>query len=933
MSFIGGVARVKTEQHDETQLDGPINEGIEAKSMQDHDAMPHVFTEGTLIPVKQRDLLTFSYLEKMRKIRDPDLWQSFCERILPLLDDLESACRSIASSRNLQPALKTAASHWVHRICDLRHRAKRSHQTVIGVLGNTGDGKSSTINALLDEESLLPTSCMRACTAVATEISYNHDEDEQNPYRAEIDFISREEWVREVNILLMEFLADETEEKEDLDPESEAAKALAKVQAVYPSMTIQDLATSTSAQLADHPNITRLLGTTMTLKCDNAQNIREEVQPYVDSKDKDDDTAAYWPLVKVVRIFTKAKVLSNGITIVDLPGHQDWDAARAAVASNYIKSCSGIWVVAPINRAVDNKTAKDIMSNSIKRQLKLDGAFSALTIICSKTDDMAINSGLESMKSRLNKDTKDAWIQVQAIDRRIKALEKDLKVVRGCRKQARTATDDATERLAKRARTEPPDNQAKDLALETSMDLADDSATNSDPNAKKHEELAELKLEKKQLMYQVHARLIRRRNELSREAVKKHLAKSFRDLDRQDAANSDAHSQAIGEPRDYDEMSILTPVFCTSSHVYQKMQGLVANDDETTPGFDTEEDTEIPQLQAHAQKLTEELRIAKYQEVLNDICQVLNSIAIWARDTAETRATIDGEHLKGMLIRLQTDINGDVEDCLDNLHLKAETILYAQMTRLSSNASRAAVPTALRWCHMNHSTLRATFIRQGTWKLHNFNEDLVKPIKENIAQTWANFFQFSIPSVLDNFSVSTTQRLSTFHEQVIKQLGVHDNDHDESPTIMQLNQQLKLHKEKLVRIAAQSRNGVDEAQKDASRALTPPIAEEMAPGYEECGQIHGTGSVKKMHARIQEYILNRKIKMFRTAIRNVKEVLEDGLETVGEDMTAEIRNLAATMHGDYMLALAEKRESARRIEEASKRGMMEFLEHAGEQFR
>ena len=46
-------------------------------------------------------------------------------------------------------------------------------RTIIGVVGNTGAGKSSVINAMLDEERLVPTNCMRACTAVVTEISYN----------------------------------------------------------------------------------------------------------------------------------------------------------------------------------------------------------------------------------------------------------------------------------------------------------------------------------------------------------------------------------------------------------------------------------------------------------------------------------------------------------------------------------------------------------------------------------------------------------------------------------------------------------------------------------------------------------------------------------------------------------------------------------------
>jgi hypothetical protein len=74
----------------------------------------------------------------------------------------------------------------------------------------------------------------------------------------------------------------------------------------------------------------------------------------------------YWPLIKVVRIYTKAAALATGACLVDLPGVQDSNAARAAVAENYMKSCTGLWIVAPITRAVDDKTAKTLLGNSFR---------------------------------------------------------------------------------------------------------------------------------------------------------------------------------------------------------------------------------------------------------------------------------------------------------------------------------------------------------------------------------------------------------------------------------------------------------------------------------------------------------------------------------------------------------------------------------------
>ncbi len=41
-----------------------------------------------------------------------------------------------------------------------------------------------------------------------------------------------------------------------------------------------------------------------------------------------------------------------------------------------MKECTGLWIVAPINRAVDDKAAKSLLGESFKRQLKMDGGFS-----------------------------------------------------------------------------------------------------------------------------------------------------------------------------------------------------------------------------------------------------------------------------------------------------------------------------------------------------------------------------------------------------------------------------------------------------------------------------------------------------------------------------------------------------------------------------
>lgn len=94
------------------------------------------------------------------------------------------------------------AESWLQQVESVRALAVKN-RTVVGVVGNTGAGKSSVINAMLEEERLVPTNCMRACTAVVTEMSYNDSTNPAAKYRAEIEFIKPEDWQRELKILFV----------------------------------------------------------------------------------------------------------------------------------------------------------------------------------------------------------------------------------------------------------------------------------------------------------------------------------------------------------------------------------------------------------------------------------------------------------------------------------------------------------------------------------------------------------------------------------------------------------------------------------------------------------------------------------------------------------------------------------------------------------
>ncbi|KAJ4343636.1 hypothetical protein N0V95_006610 [Ascochyta clinopodiicola] len=369
--------------------------------------------------------------------QDPEVLEAGVAAGLNALEEFKQVfVRHATSSPDAQARIES--------IDKLAPQAKRK-KTVVGVVGNTGAGKSSVINAMLDEERLVPTNCMRACTAVVTEMSWNDSNDPFSKYRAEIEFVSRAEWEKEVATLMKEFLTEHgTLARDASDQNSDAGIAWAKFHAVYPKIARDSLQDCTLSDLMAERGLD-VLGTTKKISTAQSHRIYNELQKYVDSKekttkkDKDKDKSRqkssfemeYWPLIKVVKIYTKAPALSTGAVIVDLPGVHDSNAARAAVAQGYIKQCTGLWIVAPITRAVDDKAAKTLLGDSFKTQLKYDGGFSSVTFICSKTDDISLTEAIDTLN--LEEEVESLYEQKRELEQVIEDTKSRIEDLQGLR--------------------------------------------------------------------------------------------------------------------------------------------------------------------------------------------------------------------------------------------------------------------------------------------------------------------------------------------------------------------------------------------------------------------------------------------------------------------------------------------------------------------
>ena len=179
-------------------------------------------------------------------------------------------------------------------------------------------------------------------------------------------------------------------------------------------------------------------------------------------------------------------------------------------------------------------------------------------------------------------------------------------------------------------------------------------------------EISEAERKEKKIQADMAALCIAGRNQYSKGAIQQDYAAGIKELDQELAAEEDEENfNPDNEARDYDEVASNLPVFCVSSRGYQKLQGRLRKDP-SVPGFKKIEETEIPQLQAHCQKLTEAGRTENCKRFLNNLSQLLNSLSLLASSdgsganmSPEQRAR-EERYLEGGFKKLESVSPGDL---------------------------------------------------------------------------------------------------------------------------------------------------------------------------------------------------------------------------------------------------------------------------------
>ncbi|KAI6777846.1 uncharacterized protein J7T54_000555 [Emericellopsis cladophorae] len=239
-----------------------------------------------------------------------------------LMADMENILRGSALH-----AEEESTIHGLHaeavKLAEFQYPSTR----IVGFVGDSGVGKSSLLNSLLDTRALARTSNSgEACTCVATEYHYHPEE----TFNIKTNLFTVEELRDQLRSMLRCYRhfhlhghAMEADEKRDL--ELGAKLAIDTFRAMFHG------------------------------------RLRNEDFLVTDMEDT--------VLEVLSRVYSNATILSTGLILVDLPGLRDLNAARRIITERYLIQCDEIFAVCNIGRAATDEGVSNVFE--LARQARL----------------------------------------------------------------------------------------------------------------------------------------------------------------------------------------------------------------------------------------------------------------------------------------------------------------------------------------------------------------------------------------------------------------------------------------------------------------------------------------------------------------------------------------------------------------------------------
>ncbi|CZR42561.1 uncharacterized protein FPRO_09864 [Fusarium proliferatum ET1] len=579
-----------------------------------------------------------------------------------------------------------------------RVRTKRkSHRILVGVEGPTGAGKSSFLGSLLRIPELFPSGQESAATAVVGKVSWNWVDAPGFEFRAKVIFRKKTDVQEELEGLLRnltylaKLLSGNTEDEEDdgtgqadniaitrqaIDHELPKVYAVWGYEEGYLSEAVSGLnLNSTYNQMVEEilkSNSKALSFLTVGNACFNAttaEALAEEIKPFLDSTTVEhggEKQFSAWPLVKEVRIYTKADVLKPGITLVDLPGCGDAVGSRSEVTENFAHRLDVRMVVSPIIRAADEKQGQVLMQNGYdEAQMRIAGRLdgNGFCVIMSKMDDMNVETYISGCPDlRRDPEVLQKLGQIENLKREsvdiksiLKELKDDKKKAESAKKRAKKSYKRAKKKHKTQLKKNPNANGDHLSELKTARDeqaQAFDRASKELNESNKRQ--SQIKKEMLYLRNWLHHQAIQTRNNRVKQRLRGDFARRQRNLDDRDNARQ---SQSEGQ--------YFLPILPVSTRAFWQLE----KEDVKMLGFPSQVFTGVPAAEQWLHRATLKKREKHLDELLDRYQNLMTMMQIYSAPNGQ-----DGRF---------DFTRSEVEDALADTHT-------TYMSKLSTTLSQAS---------------------------------------------------------------------------------------------------------------------------------------------------------------------------------------------------------------------------------------------------
>jgi len=275
--------------------------------------------------------------------------------------------------------LLSLLSRWEQQISQMRQYAQTHSHVSIAFVGGTGAGKSTLLNALLGVD-LLPTHSFRTCTSAAIEVAHAA----RKTWRARLLFLPLQAWEDEKALFLEEVQASTRSGHSTFTYQDFLYKAwsMYRPRKGQPPMPfpLEHL-----LELLKEPLPAGLLSILeqgeMELKARSPAELKAQLEQYLTAE------SPAWPLIQEVRIEGPLPILQDGLHLIDLPGLNDPNPVREAIARKYLQQAEFLWLIFGTGRGLTREVVELMKDQHFMSQIILDGKVSALSFVGTRADD------------------------------------------------------------------------------------------------------------------------------------------------------------------------------------------------------------------------------------------------------------------------------------------------------------------------------------------------------------------------------------------------------------------------------------------------------------------------------------------------------------------------------------------------------------------